>query len=109
MKIELAETCALNRFRLDVLNAGDIEEVIFVIRNEEAFHLRRIHAAVWLGHVDNGQIEIRKDVHRHPLVSKDRTERDPYDQNDDHNRTPQCDVDEPHIWRITALSVVRTV
>ncbi len=67
MKEELDEADILNGSRFDVLNARDVEEVVFVIRNEEAFHLRRIHAAIRLCDVDHRQIEIRKDVHRHPL------------------------------------------
>jgi len=62
MKVELAQTDALDRFRFDVFNARDVEKVILVIRNQEALHLRRTYATVRLGDIDHRQIEIRKDI-----------------------------------------------
>ncbi|MCG3163611.1 MAG: hypothetical protein JMDDDDMK_05050 [Acidobacteria bacterium] len=70
MKEEFEQRDVLNRTRFDVLDAGDVEEVIFVIRSEKALHLRRIHSAVRLRDVDHRQIEIRKDVHRHSRDGK---------------------------------------
>ena len=39
--------------RFDVLDAGDVEEVVLVVVGDEPFHLRRVHAAVRLGDVDH--------------------------------------------------------
>src|SRR5438477_278537 len=39
--------------------------MVFVIVGEEAFHLLRAHAAVGLGDVDDGRVEVREDVGLH--------------------------------------------
>ncbi len=38
--------------RLDVLNAGDVEEVVLVVVGKKALHLAGIHAAIGLRDVD---------------------------------------------------------
>src|SRR5207248_5829664 len=81
MKEELDEADVLNRPRFDVLNARDVEKVIFVVRDKEAFHLRWIHAAIRLRDVDHRQVEIWKDVYGHALQREDRAERDANDSN----------------------------
>ena len=67
MELELDQRHALDRFALDVLDAGDVEEVVLVIVGDEPFHLRRVHAAVRLGDVEDGHAEIREDVARHAI------------------------------------------
>ena len=63
-KTELHQRRALDRLRFDVLDAVDVEEVVLVVVGEEPFHLRGVHAAVRLGHVDDGHAQIGKDVAR---------------------------------------------
>jgi hypothetical protein len=63
MKVKLAQANTLNRFRFDMLNPGNVEEVILVIGDEEALHLCGRNSAIWLRYIDNRQIEIRKDIH----------------------------------------------
>ena len=65
MKLQLDERRALDRLRFDVLDAGDVEEVILVIVGEVTLHLRRVHAAVRLRDVDRGNAERRKNIARH--------------------------------------------
>ena len=51
--------------RLDVVDAGDVEEVVLVVVGQKAFHLRRVHAAVGLADVDHRQVQAGEDVDRH--------------------------------------------
>ena len=44
-------------FDFDVVDAVDVEEVVLVVVGDQPFHLRRVHAAVGLGHVDDRQVE----------------------------------------------------
>src|SRR5712672_2682049 len=67
MELELDQPYALDRFAFDVLDAGDVEEVILIIVDDEPFHLRRVHAAVWLRHIQDGNSEIWEDVPRHSI------------------------------------------
>ena len=50
-----------------MLDAGDVEEVVLVVVDDEPFHLGRIHAAIGLGDIENRYTEIGKDVAGHPL------------------------------------------
>src|SRR5712672_573480 len=43
MELELDEPNALDRLAFDVLDAGDEEEVVFVVVDDELLHLRRVH------------------------------------------------------------------
>src|SRR3984893_10206148 len=52
MELELDQRYALDRFAFDMLDAGNIEEMVFVIVDDEPFHLRRIKAAIGLRDVD---------------------------------------------------------
>ena len=72
--------------RLDVLDAGDVEEVIFVVVGEVALHLRRVHAAVGLRDVDGRNAQRREDVARHFLQGQPRTQNDGKDEHDDRER-----------------------
>ena len=67
MEVQLHQRHALHVPRLDVVDAADVEEVVLVIIGDEAFHLRRVHAAVRLADVDHGQIQVREDVDFHPF------------------------------------------
>ena len=67
MELQLEQRRALDGLRLHVLDAGDVEEVILVIISEVALHLRRVHAAVRLRHVNGGNAQRGEDVARHLL------------------------------------------
>ena len=54
MEHELHERRALYALTFDVIDSGDVQEVILVVIGDEPFHLRRIHAAVRLRDVDDG-------------------------------------------------------
>ena len=62
MEVELHQGGALDVPGLDVVNAGDVEEVVLVIVGEEPFHLPWVHAAVGLSHIDDGEVELREDI-----------------------------------------------
>ena len=66
MKEQLHQRQALDVPRFDVVNARDVQEVILVVIRQEAFHLRRVHAAVRLADINDRQVEAGEDVHRHP-------------------------------------------
>jgi hypothetical protein len=67
MKKQFHQRHALHVPRLDVMNAADIEEVVFVVIRQVAFHLRGIHAAIRLAHVDHRQVQGREYIDLHPL------------------------------------------
>jgi hypothetical protein len=54
VELKLDERDTLDRFRLDVLNARDVEEVVLVVIGEVAFHLCGVHPSIGLGHVNRG-------------------------------------------------------
>ena len=66
MKLKLDQGHSLDRFRFDVLDACDVEKVIFIVVDEKSFHLGRVHTAVRLRHVKDRDAEIREHVSRHP-------------------------------------------
>ena len=86
MEHQLHERDALNVLGLDVLDAGDVEEVVLVVVGEVAFHLRRIHAAVRLRDVDRGRAQLRKDVDLHLPDRQDRRERNRHDRDQNRDR-----------------------
>ena len=86
MKRQLQERHVLNRLRFDALDAADVEEVVLVVVREMAFHLRGAHAAVGLRDIDDRQIEVRKDVDRHPGDRQDGGERQADHGDDDRDR-----------------------
>ena len=81
MEDQLHERRALNALAFHVIDAGDVEEVILVVIGEVAFHLRRVHAAVRLRHVDGRIADLRKDVDRHALGGEHGAERDGHQRN----------------------------
>jgi hypothetical protein len=62
MELELDEPYALDRLAFDMLDAGDVEEVVLVVVDDEPFHLRRVHAAIRLCHIQHGHPQIWEDV-----------------------------------------------
>ena len=65
MKHELHQGDALDVLRFNVFDASDVEEVILVVIREEAFHLRGIHAAIRLRHINSRITELWKNICRH--------------------------------------------
>lgn len=80
---------ALDIAALDVMNARDVQEVVLVVEREQRFHLRRIHAAVRLHHVNHRQIERRKDVDLHPREREAAPHEEPCQRYHDRNWAPQ--------------------
>src|SRR5262245_5293169 len=62
VELQLDEPDALDRLAFDMLDAGDVEEMVFVIVDDEAFHLRGIKTAIRLREVDGRHAEIGKDI-----------------------------------------------
>ena len=76
MKHQLHEGGALNALALHVIDARDVEEVILVVIGEVAFHLRGVHAAIGLRHIDRRVAHLRKDIDRHALQREHGAQRD---------------------------------
>src|SRR5439155_12129597 len=89
MKTQLQERDALDILAFNVLNSGDVEEVILEIVGEVTFHLLRVHAAVGLCNVNRGRAEVWKNVHWHASQGKECTERHSYHSHHDGNRSRQ--------------------
>ena len=89
MELELDQPYALDRFAFDMLDAGDVEEVVLVIVDDEPFHLRRVHAAVRLGHVQDGHPEIREDVPGHAIDRQKTHQCNGYDHRQKRDRASQ--------------------
>ena len=64
VKHQLHESGSLDTLALDVIDSGDVQEVILVVVREEPFHLRGIHAAVRLSHIDGGVTDLGKSAAR---------------------------------------------
>ena len=62
VELELHDRSTLDRLRLHVLDARDVEEVVLVAVGQVALHLGWIHTAVRLRHIDRGNPERREDV-----------------------------------------------
>ncbi len=90
MELELDQPDALDRFAFDMLDAGDVEEVVLIIVDDEPFHLRRVHAAVRLGHIQDGHPKIWKNVPGHPIDRQEAHKRNRYDHRQKRDRASQC-------------------
>ena len=96
---QLHERRALNALAFDVIDAGDVEEVILVVVSEIAFHLGRVHAAVGLRDVDGGVADLREDIDRHALDGEDGAEGDGDQRDDDGDGPAEGCEDESHSLR----------
>ena len=67
LKHQLHQRGALDISALDVLNADDVEEVIFEVVVEKSFHLAGIHSAIGLCDVDSSVADDWKDVDAHAV------------------------------------------
>jgi hypothetical protein len=85
VKHQLHQRRALNAFAFDVIDAGDVEEVILVVISAVAFHLRGVHAAERLRDVYRRVAHLRKDIHRHTLHREpgEQSQREQRDQHRD--------------------------
>ena len=63
---------------------------IFVIAGDQPFHLGGVHAAVGLGHVDDGHVQIGEDVGPHPQDGKEAAECDGDHRHHHGDRMPQA-------------------
>src|SRR3977135_531911 len=88
--MELDQPDALDRFAFDMLDAGDVEEVVLIIVDDEAFHLRRVHPAVRLGHIQHGHPQIWEDVPRHAIDCQKPHQCNGYDHRQKRDRASQC-------------------
>ena len=70
MKLQLHQRGSLHIATFNMMNAVDVQEVVLVVVRQQAFHLRRIHAAVGLTYVDHGQIQSAIDATRSRLKER---------------------------------------
>jgi hypothetical protein len=96
MELELDQPYPLDRFAFDVFDAGDVEEVVLIIVNDEPFHLRRVHAAVRLGHIQDGHPEIWEDVPGHAIDCQKTHQCNGYDHCQKRDRASQCNRHQVH-------------
>ena len=96
MEEQLHQGHALDVPRLDVMDAVDVEEMIFVIVGEQPFHLRRVHAAVGLADVDDRQVEVGEDVDRHAVDRQAAGQRDRDHEHHHGHRPPHGEDDRVH-------------
>ncbi len=96
MEVELHKGDALDVLTLDMVNAGNVEEVILVVVGQEGFHLLRVHAAVGLGHVDDRDVEIGEDVDLHARRGQAGPQDEGGDAHHHGDRVPQSKDDGIH-------------
>ena len=93
---QLHQGDALDVLRLDVVDAVDVEEVVLVVVGEQPLHLGRVHAAVRLGDVDDGQIQVREDVDGHAVNGQAAAQDDGDHEHHDGERPSQGEDDRIH-------------
>ena len=96
MELELHHRGALDILRFDVLDAGDVKEVVFVIEGEEAFHLRGVHATERLGDVDRRDVQGREDVLGHAVQAEEGGQDQREDRDDQGDRPAKDHGKEAH-------------
>src|SRR5579884_2643683 len=90
MELEFDDCRALNGFRFNMLNTGNVEEMIFVVIGQVPFHLGRVHSAVRLRDVNRRNAECGKNVLGHLLPREHGNQRHSDHYHDDCERTAQC-------------------
>jgi hypothetical protein len=96
MEIDFDQRNVLNRLRFDVVDAGDVQEVVLVVIREIPLHLCWIHAAIRLRDDDHRQIQVGEDVDRHTPYGKRGEQRQRGSRHEDRDRTTKRLMDEPH-------------
>lgn len=86
-----------------MLDACNVEEVVLVVGDEIAFHLSRVHTAVRLRHIDDRQVQIRKNAHRHADQRQDRAQSNTDDGHQDGDGPSHRDVNKPHTISLFCL------
>ena len=89
MKLQLQQGSPLDGLRLHMLDARDVEEMVFVVIRQVAFHLRRVHAPVGLGDIDCRNAQRGEDVAGHLLQRQPRPQHDGKNQHDNRYRATQ--------------------
>ena len=93
---QLHQGDALDVAALDVVDAVDVEEVVFVVVGEQPLHLGRVHAAIRLGDVDDGQVQVGEDVDRHAVDGQAAAEGDGDHEHHHGERPPHGEDDRIH-------------
>ena len=96
LEVQPDQADVLNRLGLDVVNPGDVEEVILVVVDEITFHLRRVHAAVGLRDDDHREIQVRENVDGGAQVREPRQQPETGRSDEHTDRTAERQVEEPH-------------
>jgi hypothetical protein len=96
MKHELHERGALDALGLDVLDAGDVQEVVLIVVGEKPFHLLGIHPAVRLRDEHGRRSELGKDIDGHALDHHDGGERDGHDRDQQGDWATQREANQTH-------------
>ncbi len=96
VKVELHQGHALDVLRFDVVDAGDVEEVVLVVVGEEALHLLRVQAAVGLGHVNDRRVQVGEDVHGHAENGQDGSQHNGNDGHHHRDRMPHREDNRVH-------------
>ena len=96
MELELHHRRALDVLGFDVLDTGDVQEVVFVIIRQEAFHLAGLHAAEGLGDIDRRDVQGREDVLGHAIQAEEGGKRQGQDRDDQGDRSTQDQGKEIH-------------
>ena len=96
VELELHHRRALDVLGFDVLDAGDVQEVVFVIIRQEAFHLAGFHAAEGLGDVDSGDVQGREHVLGHAVQAEEGGEHQGHDRDDQGDRSTKDHREEIH-------------
>src|SRR6185437_15973439 len=103
MKLKLNKRGTLDVPRFHSLDARDEEEMVFIIIGEIAFHLRRIHPAIGLRDIDDGNPKIRKNVSRHSRNRKRAQEYDGNHCNQNCDGSSKGKLNELHLEDVTPL------
>src|SRR5262249_47883295 len=96
VEVELHQGEAADVARFDVIDAADVEEVVFEVVGDEPLHLLGAHAAVGLGDVDDGGVEVGEDVGRHAVDGDEAGQGHGEDADDDSVRVTESGYDGVH-------------
>ena len=96
MELELHDRRSLDVLGFDVLDAGDVQEVVFVIIRQEAFHLAGLHAAKGLGDIDRRDVQGREHVLGHAIQAEEGGKRQGHERDDQGDRSTKDQGEEIH-------------